>query len=140
MNKNFTNERLNIRVTWDETWPTFTMIFLDGFELWLVRNNTHLIRHSDHSPTGEGIKIGARTEELPPYHIPAQRKIKVFFDKLIFKETIVELWNVLQRWFTNSIPIMFGEDKKSIQVWEQAAFYFGAVFYFIWFYQQKKHL
>ena len=84
------------------------------------------------------IKIGARTEELPPYHMPAQRKIKVFFDKLIFKETIVELWNVLQRWFTNSIPIMFGEDKKSIQVWEQAAFYFGAVFYFIWFYQQNK--
>ena len=36
--------------------------FMDGFELWLVRKNTHLIKHSDHSPTGEAIKIGARTE------------------------------------------------------------------------------
>ena len=36
--------------------------FMDGFELWLVRNNTHLIKHSDHSPTGEAIKIGVRTE------------------------------------------------------------------------------
>ena len=38
--------------------------FMDGFELWLVRNNTHLIKHSDHSPTDEGINIGARTEEI----------------------------------------------------------------------------
>ena len=57
--------QMNIRVTWD---MTHFLQWINGrFELWLVRNNTHLIKHSDHSPTGEGIKIGARTEELSPH-------------------------------------------------------------------------
>ena len=38
---------------------SFYKDFIGRFELWLVGYNTHLIKHSDHSPTGEGIKIGA---------------------------------------------------------------------------------